>query len=67
MSVLAAAEIGLDRDGVGLEFLVWGVEGFTGRDADAAGQIGMFKKNFPVVDGRDAHRRKVEKASELCH
>jgi hypothetical protein len=37
MSVLAAAEIGVDGDGVGLEFLVEGVEGFIGRDAADSG------------------------------
>jgi hypothetical protein len=67
MSVLAAAKIGMNGDGIGLEFLIEGVQGFMGRDADDAGWVRMFEKNLPAIDGRDAHRRKVEKASKLCH
>jgi hypothetical protein len=67
MSVLSAAKIGMNGCGIGLEFLIKGVQGFIGRDADDAGWVKMFEENFPVIDGRDAHRRKVEKASKLCH
>ena len=67
MSVLSAAKIGMNGHGIGLDFFIEGVQGFTGRDADDAGQVGMFEENFPVIDGREAHRQKVEKASKLCH